>query len=400
LEDHVTKQKRSLLGSLVAAVGLAGLSLVPVSAAAECVLKLGMIGVLSGPAAQWGMAIRGAAEFVAAEANATGGLQVGAEKCKVTVLAIDSKYTAEGAAAAANNMVSEGIKFIIGPVGSPEMTGLKPIANRNGLLVMGNGYAKDAIGPQWPLVFHDGPGPSGWADPIVRIAKAKFGIKKAVIIAPNDQGGTDIASVDAIAYKKNGIETIEEYYQRGTTNFAPIILRILNAKPDAVDTASSPPGDAGIIVKQLREGGFTGPIGRLGGPGTSEIARVAGGLEVLKNFYWYEPVYIDDKVRAIGEEHKKLLKTDPPENNLYYQWVSATRMVTKAITKAGTISDTKKVAEALRSLPVEDPNIGKGLWIGQEFFGINQELSFPFGVGLIVDGKVQPTQRVEAATGK
>ena len=395
----MTSKLRSV-ASLAATIAVVGMASLPLTAAAECELKLGMIGVMSGPAAQWGMAIRGAAEFVAAENNQKGGLQVGAEKCKISVTAIDSKYTAEGAAAAGNNMVSQGVKFIIGPVGSPEMTGLKPIATRNNLLVMGNGYAKDAIGPQWPLVFHNGPGPSGWAEPIVRVAKAKFGMKKVVLIAPNDQGGTDIASVDAVAYKKNGIEAIEEYYQRGTTNFAPIITRVLNARPDAVDTASSPPGDAGVIIKQLRQSGFDGPIGRLGGPGMTEIVRVAGGYDVVKNFYWYEPVFIDDKVRAIGEEHKKLLKVDPPENNLYFQWVSAARMVMKAITKAGTITDTKKVAEALRTVPVEDPNLGQGHWIGQEFFGINQELSFPFGVGLILDGKLQPTQRVEAATGK
>ncbi|MCZ7657357.1 MAG: ABC transporter substrate-binding protein [Xanthobacteraceae bacterium] len=370
------------------------------SAAAQCELKLGVIGVMSGPAAQWGLALRGAAELVAAEANAAGGLPVGSQKCKVSTVSIDSKYTAEGAAAAANNMVSQGIKLIIGPIGSPEMTGLKPIANRNNLLVMGNGYAKDAIGPQWPLVFHQGPGPSGWAAPIVEVAKAKFNMKKVVLIAPNDQGGTDIASVDAAAYKKHGIEAIEEYYQRGTTNFAPIITRALNAKPDAVDTASSPPGDAGIIIKQLRQAGFAGPIGRLGGPGTEEIARVAGGYEVLKNFYWYEPVYIDDKVRAIAESYKKLMNANPPENNLFFQWVSATRMVTKAVTKAGTVDDVKKIADALRSLPVEDENMGKGLWIGKEFFGINQELSFPFGIGLILDGKMQPVLRHEAATGK
>jgi branched-chain amino acid transport system substrate-binding protein len=365
-----------------------------------CEFKLGMIGVLSGPAAQWGLALRGATELVAAEANAEGGLQVGNQKCKINVVAIDSKYTAEGAAAAANQMVSQGVKFIIGPVGSPEMTGLKPIAARNNLLVMGNGYAKNAIGPQWPLVFHNGPGPSGWAEPIVAHVKTKFNMKKVVLIAPNDQGGTDIASVDAVAYKKHGVEAIEEYYQRGTTNFAPIITRVLNAKPDTVDTASSPPGDAGVIVKQLRQAGFEGPIGRLGGPGTSEISRVAGGHDVLKNFYWYEPVYIDDKVRSMATNYKKLLGTEAPENNLFYQWVSAARMVTKAIGKAGTYEDTQKVAEALRALPVEDQDMGKGLWIGQEFFGINQELSFPFGIGLILDGKEQPVVRHEAATGK
>jgi branched-chain amino acid transport system substrate-binding protein len=234
----------------------------------------------------------------------------------------------------------------------------------------------------------------------VKVAKDKFGMKSVVLVAPNDQGGTDIASVDAEAYKNNGVTATEEYYQRGTTNFAPIITRIMNAKPDAVDLASSPPGDAGIIVKQLRQAGFEGPIGRLGGPGFSEISRVAGGNEVLKDFYWYEPVFIDEKVLELETEHKKLLNTERPENNLYFQWVGAARMVVKAAGKAGSVDDVQKIAAALRSLPVEDPNLGKGLWIGQEFFGINQELSFPFGIGVVADGQVQPVVRVEAATGK
>ena len=367
---------------------------------AQCEVKLGVVAPMSGGAAQWGIAMRGAAELVAAEYAEKGGLPVGNQKCKISVVTLDGKYTPEGAAAAANNLASQGIKLIIGPMGAPEMTGIKPVAHRNGMLVMGNSFAKDAIGPQWPLVFHLGPGPSAWAEPIVKVAKQKFNLKKVVLVATNDQGGTDIASVDAVAYRKNGIEAIEEYYQRGTTNFAPLVTRVMNMHPDAIDTTSSPPGEAGIMVKQLRQAGFNGPIGRLGGPGDAEILRVAGGADVVKNFYWYESVYIDSKAQGIAEEYKRLMKANPPENNFFYQYVPATRMVTKAITKAGTADDTKKVAAALRSLPVEDPNLGKGLWIGQEFFKTNQELSFPFGIGLIVNGKAQPSVRVDAPTGK
>jgi len=367
---------------------------------AQCEVKLGVVAPMSGGAAQWGIAMRGAAELVAAEYAEKGGLPVGNQKCKISVVTLDGKYTPEGAAAAANNLASQGIKLIIGPIGAPEMTGIKPVAHRNGMLVMGNSFAKDAIGPQWPLVFHLGPGPSAWAEPIVKVAKQKFNLKKVVLVATNDQGGTDIASVDAVAYRKNGIEAIEEYYQRGTTNFAPLVTRVMNMHPDAIDTTSSPPGEAGIMVKQLRQAGFNGPIGRLGGPGDAEILRVAGGADVVKNFYWYESVYIDSKAQGIAEEYKRLMKANPPENNFFYQYVPATRMVTKAITKAGTADDTKKVAAALRSLPVEDPNLGKGLWIGQEFFKTNQELSFPFGIGLIVNGKAQPSVRVDAPTGK
>jgi len=383
---------------IAAVIGLVSLS-VP-TYGQQCEVKLGVVAPMSGGAAQWGIAMRGAAEMVAAEYAEKGGLPVGSRKCKISVVALDGKYTPEGAASAANNLAGQGIKFIIGPIGSPEVTGLKPVANRNHMLVMCNSFAKDAIGPQWPLVFHLGPGPSAWADPIIKVAKQKFNLKRVVLVATNDQGGTDIASVDAVAYKKNGIDAIEEYYQRGTTNFAPLVTRIMNAKPDAVDTTSSPPAEAGIMVKQLREAGFNGTIGRLGGPGDAEILRVAGGPGVVKNFYWYIPIFIDSKVQAMASEYKRLMKADAPENTFFYQYVPATRMVTKAITKAGTVDDTKKVAEALRSLPVEDPNLGNGLWIGQDFFKINQELSFPFGIGLIVNGKLQPSIEVAAATGK
>jgi branched-chain amino acid transport system substrate-binding protein len=150
----------------------------------------------------------------------------------------------------------------------------------------------------------------------------------------------------------------------------------------------------------LRQAGFEGPVGRLGGPGYGEISRVAGGDTVLKDFYWYEPVLIDEEVQSIAEDYKRLVGTERPENNLFFQWVSGARVVIKAISKAGTITDTEKVAQALRGLPVSDPNLGSGHWIGQEFFGINQELSFPFGVGLVTNGQLQPIIRVEAARGK
>jgi branched-chain amino acid transport system substrate-binding protein len=44
--------------------------------------------------------------------------------------------------------------------------------------------------------------------------------------------------------------------------------------------------------------------------------------------------------------------------------------------------------------------LGTGLWIGQEFYKSNQEISFPFGMGLIMNGKLLPSVRMDAATGK
>jgi branched-chain amino acid transport system substrate-binding protein len=385
--------KRYLLAGVAAMTFLAAAS----PSQAACELKLGVVGGFSGATAQWGNAIKAAVEFVVKKTNDAGGLQVGSDRCQVSISTVDTKATAEGAAAAANQLVSQGIKFVLGPVVSPEATGIKPIAMRNNMLVFLNSYAKNAIGPQWPLVFHEGPGPSVWADPIVKAAKAKFNIKSVVVVAPNDQGGTDIASVDVEVYKNNGIEATDEYYQRGTTNFAAIITRILARNPDAVDTASSAPSDAGIMVKQLRQAGFTGPIGRLGGAATDEIVRIAGSLDTVKDFYWYENVATSDpKVLAVYDDFKQVMGAPAPENTTMILWVAAGQLLLDAISKAGTITDTNKVAEVMRTLPVDDKYLGKGFWTGKSFFGIKQEIAFPFGIGMIVDGKMLPVQRVEA----
>jgi branched-chain amino acid transport system substrate-binding protein len=388
----------SLLAT-VAAMSLA-LSSAP-SQAADCELKLGMVGPLSGAATAWGVAVRSGVEFVAAEANKAGGLPVGSQKCNVTVTAYDSKYTADGAAAGANFLASQNVKFIIGPIGSPEATGIKPVAQRNGQITFNSAYAKNAIEPQYPLAFHQLSGPATWAPPLAKAAKEKFGFKSIVCVAPNDQGGTDIASVDAEAYRAVGVKASEEYYQRGTTNFAPIIQRILSQNPDAVDTASSPPGDGATIAKQLREAGFTGVIGRLGGPGTAEIIRAVGGVDKLGNFYWLEVVATDDpNVKAIWDEYKAVMGQPAPDNTLMITGLAAARMTLKAITKAGTIDDVNKVAEALRTLPVEDKNLGKGEWTGQKIYGINQELSFSVGMGIIADGKNLGVTKIDTSAAR
>jgi len=388
----VLKRLRSIL-----LAGVAAAVLTSTPALAACELKLGIVGGLSGATAQWGLALKAAVEFVAAQTNQAGGLQVGSAKCQVVTSAVDDKASAEGAAAAANLLVSQGVRFIVGPVVAPAATGIKPIAARNNLLVFGDSYAKNAIAPQYPLVFHEGPGPSVWADPIIKAAKARFSIKSVVVVAPNDQGGTDIASVVVEAYRANAIEASDEYYQRGTQNFAAIATRILSRNPDAVDTSSSAPSDAGVIVKQLREAGFKGPIGRLGGAATDEILRIVGGPDVLKNFYWFENVPTEDpQVRAIYKDFKAVMGVDAPENTNLMLWAAATNMLLKAVSQAGTITDTKLVAAALRALPVEDRYLGHGHWSGQKFFGINQEMTFPFGVGMMVDGKMLLVERVEA----
>jgi branched-chain amino acid transport system substrate-binding protein len=374
----------------------AALALPATAFAQSCELKIGAMGPMSGGGAQWGLSMNSAAELAAAEVNQEGGVKIDGKTCKVTVVSYDSKYTADGAAAGANALAAQDIHLIIGPVGAIEVAAFKPIAARNQQIGWNSAYSNNALEPKFPLMFHVAPGPAVWADLVIKRAMKTFPMKSVVMIVPNDQTGTDVATINAEAYKANGIAATAEYYQRGTTNFAPIITRVLATNPDVIDTASSPPGDAGVIVKQARLAGFTGTFGRVGGPGTTEILRVAGGLDVVKNFFWYEAVPTDDpKVQAIDDEYRKLLGKDPAGGTTFWSYLPGARMTLKAVSIAGT-DDAQKVAAALRAMPVEDPNIGKGYWTGKKQYGIAQELNFPFGVGLIKDGKNLGVERQES----
>jgi len=362
-----------------------------------CEVKVGVVGPFSGGAAQWGLAMKAGAELASAEVKAKGGLKTSEGNCDLTLIEIDTQYAAQGAATAANALANQGVKVVLGPIGSPEVSGIKPMAARHNMLLMLNSYAKNAIGPQWPLAFHVSPGASGWALPIVQKAKERYGMKSVVIVAPNDQGGTDIAPVVAEAYRAENIEASEEYFQRGTADFAAIVARVLALKPDAVDLVSSPTVESGTFAKQLRLAGFTGPIGKIGGPGTEEIARIVGGYKELGDYYYFEPIVIDEAASRMATAYRELTGKEAPAHSFFYLWGAASRIVFDAIARAGSGTDTEAIAAELRKADVKDPDLGEGQWIGQSFFGINQELSLPFGMGFVANGEVEPLIKLPAA---
>lgn len=384
------------LAALAVASGLSGTA----SWAQDCEVKIGSTGPFSGGAAAWGLARKAGTDFIAALTNEAGGLQVGARKCKVTVASFDSLYTGAGGAAASNYFASQGVHAVLGPVGAPEHTGFKTTAKRHGQVNFTPTFAADALGPDFPLAFHENQGPAAWGVPIAREALNRFKFKAAMVIGPNDQAGTDVAKGAKPVYTSLGVKFLEEYYQRGTTNFAPLVQRVMSQGPDTIEMSALPPGDLSVIVRQLLEAGYQGAFGILGGSGPAAIIQGAGGnLAAIKAAYWVEFVPFDDpgpaKIRA---EYQRLMKTAAPENALFYTSLVATEQVLRAISAAGTDQDGEKIAAELRKATPESRFMGKGGWRGKGQFGVNQELAFPVGMGLIVDGKRLPVQRIDVPT--
>lgn len=366
------------------------------AAAQTCEVKIGAVGPMTGGAASWGLSAKAGAEFAAALANEGGGLQMGNHKCTVKVFSYDAMYTASGGAAASNYLASENVHATVGPVGSPETTGFRPVAKRNGQVNFSSSYMAGVISPEFPLAFHALQSPITWGPMLIKEAKAKFKFNSVMIVAPNDQGGTDSGKQLAKMYSDQGVKANEEYYQRGTTNFAPLAMRIVNANPDTIETSAVPPGDAGILTKQLLEAGYTGAIGSLGGVGSAPIIQGAGGIGKLKAFYWLETMPVDDPgVVKLKADFQRVMKTPPPDNPLMPVYAVAAEQILRAISIAGTDQDAGKIADALHKMTPESRYLGKGGWRGKSIYGINQELAFPVGLGMIVDGMKLPVQRID-----
>src|SRR5437879_237000 len=91
-------------------------------------LKLGVLATLSGAGTAWGIAMQGAAELAAEDVNSKGGLEVGGKKYRIEVIAYDDHYKAADALTAFNRLVfDDGIKYVVGPLGSAPALALLPV---------------------------------------------------------------------------------------------------------------------------------------------------------------------------------------------------------------------------------------------------------------------------------
>ncbi|WP_244108837.1 ABC transporter substrate-binding protein [Burkholderia anthina] len=392
------KRRNSFHSTTMTAVAAAILSICMPAIAQDCVVKIGAVGPMTGGGSSWGLADKAGVDFEAAWTNANGGLQVGNRKCTVSVVSYDSQQTAAGGAAAANYFAGQNVHAAVGPIPSPETTGYKPVAQRYGQVNFAHSFAKDVITPKFPLAFAVSLSPHVWGATVINAAKDRFKFKSAIVVEPNDQGGVDAGTALVQEYGKAGVKASEEQYQRGTTNFAPIVARLMGMKPDAIEIGPMPPGEAGILVKQMLEAGYTGAFGRLGG-GAETILSMAGGIPAQKAFYWIELAPTEDPgIRKLNADYERVMKSKAPDNTLFYPSQLAAEQLLHAISIAGTDQDGDKIASALRKMTPESRYLGKGGWRGQAQYGINQQLAFPVGMGIIANGKKEVQRRIDVAS--
>lgn len=375
---------------LAAAIGAAAFAFVSPGAQAQEVLKIGGLGPLSGGGTAWGLAAQRGIELALAEINAAGGIKAGGKSYKAELVFYDDLYSAQGGKAAAERLVHQDkVKFIIGPVGSPPALATISVTNPARVLAMTNGYAPGVLKNDYPDPYNFRLYNTNleFGPPILKWMKENLkDVKKVALLAPNDAVGQSVAKPLAEDYKKAGFEVDLDFFERGTKEFTPLILRMMAKKVDAFEFDGNSPGDAGLMLKQIRQAGFKGKVIQVGGPSIEEIVGIAGaaaeGFLSYDFFDWDSPA--GKKLQATYEAKYGKGIISPFMPAFYH----AAFLLAESIKRADSI-ETDKVRAAMETTDGFDIGLyGPIKWVGKETYGINRQLMMPYFFSEVKGGKI------------
>jgi len=389
------KLKTLSMSSLIALSGV----MFAANSSAQEMLTLGISAPMSGAAANWGLGQEWAAEQAAMEINDAGGVKVDGKTYKFQIKGYDNKYTAaEGTKVAQQLINRDGSQYIVGAIGTAPILALQSLAERNNVLILQSGWGKSIKGPDHPLTFTQANTPFEILGPLYSYIKEQNpSIKTVAILNPNDATGKETLPVAEEMWGELGVKVVNvSWYERGTTQFQPIAAKLAALNPDVIDIGVTPPGDAGVILKELDVLGWKGVKTQPAGTNANQVVKVAG--DAANGLYLgfsgdYGGEQATPKQRELNEGLvKKLGETINPLQIAGYDMVYAL----KAAMEASNSIDPKVIAQTLPNI-VFETSYGKTTFGGADMYGIPQQVLIPVMVTQIQDGKIKELKRIQPA---
>ncbi len=366
------------------------------AASADEVLKVAVFAPLSGAAAGWGLGAKWVGEQAAKEINDQGGIKAGGKVYKVESIAYENGYnSAEGAKAAQAILNRDGIRFIIQGIGTAPVKALQSLSERQGALMMQVAWGKSVKGPQAPLTFTNSNTPFELFGPLFDLVKKQHPeVKTVALLNPNDATGHEVEEEAEKQYRARGYDIVAvTWYERGTTEFQPIATKLAQTHADMMDLSGAPPGDSGMVYKELAVQGWKGVKMQAAGTGADAMVKVGG--DAVEDVYMGNAADFGGPAatpiqRKLNEGALKAL--NEPLNILQLGAWDGLMAVKAGIEKADSI-DPKKVAKVLPTIIFES-SYGPTAFGGMETYGYPQQMLVPIIVTQIKHGQTVEIARI------
>jgi branched-chain amino acid transport system substrate-binding protein len=382
--------KKLLLGAGMLA------TVVGTTASAQEVLKVGISAPMSGAAATWGLGMEWAGKQAAKEINDAGGVTVGGKKYRFEVVAYDNKYNAADGTKVAQNLINrDGVKYIVGSIGTAPILALQSLSERSNVILFTSAWGKSVKGPKMPLTFTQSNTPFEILEPLYAYIKQQNpNIKSVVILNPNDATGKEVEPVATAVWEKLGVKvTSVNWYERGTTQFQPVAAKLASMKPDVVDLGVAPPADAGVIMKEMGVLGWKGVQVVPVGTNAMQLVQI-GGAAAEGAYMGYAGDYDGQHATPKQRELNKgiLAAVGETMSPLQISSYDALYALAAAMKSANSL-EPKVIAETLPKI-MFDTSYGKTAFGGAATYGTPQQLLVPVMITQIRNGKMVEINRL------
>ena len=248
--------------------------------AADKELKIGFVGVTSGPAAAWGTSNVRSMQTRAEWLNQAGGVRIGDTTYNISIVTFDDQKDPKRAIAGMEKMAQEGIHYVVGPNVDDGAAAVRPVAEKAGIIYFPYAfpkelYVKPASNAVLGMIASYQSGPA-----IYKYLKENKGVKSIAFIAANELDPLSQRDSGVAAAKALGLQIVAEKdtYPNDTRDFTPVLTPIVKLKPDLLVLSGVAPGNAPLLIRAARELGYNGLISTETAHDAKVLAEGAGDL--------------------------------------------------------------------------------------------------------------------------
>lgn len=385
--------RRSFLKS-TALAAVATLALIPAAHAENAKLKIGFVGVTSGPAAAWGISNQRSMEVRAAWLNELGGVQIGDTTYDVQIVAFDDQKDPKRAIAGMEKMAQDGVHYVVGPNVDDGAAAVRPVAEQKGIIYFPYAFPKTlyvapASNAILGMVANYQSGPA-----IYKYLMDNKGVKKVAFVAANESDPLSQRDSGIEAAKALGLEVVSDKvtYQVDTTDFTPVLLPVLQAQPDLLVLSGVSPANAPQLIRSARELGYEGLISTETAQDASVLAEGAGDL--AEGFISVGGASTEelasDAMREFVERYTKMFGEYNDESNTKVYALEYIIETLKA--NPAAISDVEEFKKTIDTFEAPNPFMvgdAKLRYVGESSFGQKRQVSVPLVVNEYRGGKFE-----------
>ena len=173
-------------------------------------MKIGFVGVTSGPAAAWGTSNVRSMQTLAAWYNEEGGVKIGDKTYAIEIVTFDDQKDPKRAVEGMEKMAQEGIHYVVGPNVDDGAAAVRPVAEKNGIIYFPYAFPKElytapASNAVLGMIANYQSGPA-----IYKYLMESKGVKNVAFVAANESDPSSQRDGGVAAAKALGLEVVAD----------------------------------------------------------------------------------------------------------------------------------------------------------------------------------------------